>query len=476
MTKTELHNFQEHTELEPEAFRVYFQTLDMLVATGIDLGERERLEEKSKELIDVFELDERFFANPVKSLLFASIANRLVATPEEDYRTQEAMCETLLLIAGPDGPDGGELYNRQFVDHQNERLMTIYDQFTNHEISRDLEEAIKSGLLDGVKSRLGVSKESEEPYEVRVMNITSNETMYIATDGIVPSIDWDSMDDDRILEEARADREQYRGYVDGLRSRGDEFQKLTGDKSFPIAWVEIIDGKKILCMQLPTAEKIIYKDQPRSKDYSDEEYERDLALLEHEYVHTQQSLLQNDHPDVGLGLEELRAEFYSGNKHGYIDVKRHFMYLSAITGIKLDNLFNEKSHNGSFNPADFYIGIAKQGGLDYMLDLALVLPSAYFSRDALRAESQKLIASYVGGISDLQQKTWESLARELGEEVVSDRLADLVDVLMESDPIKNGRITLEDWVNYAGDTFIGQKVLQIAKSKKKSSSYIDRLG
>ena len=98
------------------------------------------------------------------------------------------------------------------VRHTVQQSISVYERFTNQEVTRDLKQAIADGLLDGVKARMGITPEVEEPYEVRVLNVTSERTSYMATDGIKPSVKWEELEGDE-LDEAFREQDQYRGYV-----------------------------------------------------------------------------------------------------------------------------------------------------------------------------------------------------------------------------------------------------------------------
>jgi hypothetical protein len=170
-------------------------------------------------------------------------------------------------------------------------------------------------------------------------------------------------------------------------------------------------------MPLPFVEKILYQDQERAKYYDESSFNRDFAIFEHEYTHTQGGLNLDASISFGMSLEERRAEFFSGDKNGYQDIKGSLMDISAISGIKFIDDMENKIKGGS--AAELYTNIAEQIGLDSMLELIIVPPKAYISESRpLQAEA----ANYLGGLDGVTERIYNRLIAQGKQGEINARL------------------------------------------------------
>jgi len=55
------------------------------------------------------------------------------------------------------------------------RVGSLFDRYTNVEVSRELQEAINNGLLGGMMQNMGVEVGDQSPYTVRVLEIAATD-------------------------------------------------------------------------------------------------------------------------------------------------------------------------------------------------------------------------------------------------------------------------------------------------------------
>ncbi len=92
------------------------------------------------------------------------------------------------------------------------------------------------------------------------------------------------------------------------------------------------------CIYMTSTSARLLLDPGSSERYAEEYEARDRAAIVHEYVHSQEPLNRGM---VGLALEELRAEYFSGGINGYLDVKRHFSLIRLVDGIDVTAIFEQ---------------------------------------------------------------------------------------------------------------------------------------
>lgn len=114
------------------------------------------------------------------------------------------------------------------------------------------------------------------------------------------------------------------------REFGEKFGKL------PPAFVNMhADREPELFLRAPQAMALIkyFKEKSPILDSSKaDNIDRIMAIIRHEYGHTQKKLLIGPYHQLGMNLEERKAELVSGDKGGYLDVKYMISDLSLATG------------------------------------------------------------------------------------------------------------------------------------------------
>ncbi|NDD82836.1 hypothetical protein EBZ38_00940, partial [bacterium] len=443
-----------------------------------DPERRAKIQDAGQEMIDDFGITDKFFEDESKSIIFAALASDYADLKDSKVENvgvitahKEFLADTLVLLAGKESAYA-DVYggSKGEDDISSERMLATYDKFTNKVVSSEMTAAIANGLLDDVKKNLGITADNEDQYEVRVLNVLSEDggeaygMSPTPPDGL-----YDLKYDDPKVKEFDQDDEAYKDYEEGLIKNGKDFNKSMGREgdSFAPAWITTIDGRTILCLSLTTAEKILYKDEARSSYFTEDDRARDLALLKHEYTHTQKGVSVNGEPYLGIGLEELRAEHFSGDKHGYADVKRHFKFVSKLSGFSPKDIFDDRAEGEVFDPANFYTKIAQQEGLDGLLDAVLLNPSNYI-KDEGSNKLQKSINDYVGGIDGLQEKAWDKAVKTIGIEGIEANLREFTKLIAEKmDP--------ESFYKYGGFPYIARKALELW-DKEKPSDYVSPSG
>lgn len=387
-------------EQSSDKFSEFINVLNEKKIAGTEL--LETAEVIAKEWIESYAIRPTFFDSQENSLIFLLLANRCAeAKSENDVTFTEA---SLLLLAKNHSDNLKSEYENSLPNHsidENE-AQRVYDQFTDKEVTRELRQAIEAGLLDSVKTRLGITNENEDEYDVRAINAMS--------DDVFMMMGLSRYDEDKDLVD---------NWKDGIIRRGDEFRSALGETTSPPAWVVMINGRKTLCMPSPLVEKILNPEVINEETVYggfDRHQEDIMAFLEHEYTHTQGSHNCENDTCVGIILEELRAEEYSGNKHGYGDIKSFANDYSVITGNVLVDYSKETTKGGSaFN---VYMQIIKDVGPERALELLLTRPNAYVSNSD-NGTYNEAVDNYLGGTDALCERLLEdAVAAGKGSAVV----------------------------------------------------------
>lgn len=429
----------EALETHAASNEAYGRFLDYASSSLMEVSvNRQTIEAAGQQLIATYDLAPTLFEDPGRSILFVSAANRW-SKADKDPAESAFLEDALTLLAHEHSPKLKQVYD--YVKSENyqptdEHAQAVYDKYTNHQVTAELRQAIADGLLDDAKARLGITPENEDAYEVRVLSIGEEMTSYGVEAPDVPDMSQQDFDDPEKraqFEEASELWDAVNEWKKGLEMRRAAFhQDLDGNIDSKPAWVTHIKGKTILCVQQATIEKIIHPDvTAHSEHYTDLDRELDLANLEHEYAHTQGGVnLGGQSIDFGIGLEELRAEAFSGNRQGYMDLKSFAADMGIVTGTHLAEYFEGKVKGG--DSLGTYEEIARSVGLDRMLEVIMVRPSAY---DLARSNSNLLnhtAAEFLGGFDSILARIIEDRldagkAAEIDENI-SKRAQQLVDV------------------------------------------------
>lgn len=350
---------------------------------AVDLPEismhRDAIEKGGHELIATFAINQEFFEDKAHVLFFSALAQRngiLVAAGEAANLVERDFIHsaTALLVRKRSGKYESlrSSIASDSMEVSDEAVRRAYDRHTDKQLTAELQAAIVNGLLDDVKEKAGITAENEDPYELHVLAIGNNNNIFSGMHLPRPETNDEA--------ELAAWRDHIRtldGYQAMLFSNTAEFCKATGMSEVPPAWVVTVNGKKLLNVPLPIAEKLLHP-EALGLSSTDPGRRTDLGVLGHEYIHTQGGLNLDNSFGYGISFEERRAEFYSGENTGYEDAKAMTFSLAAMKIVNLYKYFGETPKGGT--AFDLYSDIAKEAGLQAALELALTVPASYKGR------------------------------------------------------------------------------------------------
>lgn len=397
-----------YAEIPQSAESSYTQALDELALALPEIAQnREIIEENGKTLVDAFAIGPTFFeSGPARPLFLAALAQRNAALEANRdtlsvaaYTGQkELIGDATLLLASSHSGHYDEM--RPHINTEDtmsdEEGIAVLDRHTNRQVTQELQDAIDSGLLDDVKDRLGITTENEDPYTLHVLNIGESHHTF----GMRPQSPEYGSEGWRDYQE-KADL--FESYTKGLKDRTERFKTEANMGSLALAWVMTAGEERHLNITLPTAEKILYTDQERSAYYDGDAHRGELAILGHEYAHTQGGLALDGAIYYGIMAEERRADVMSNNPNGYPDAKGFIdIDLLVMSGLNVSSMFASAEKGG--DPGEFYTTFAKQLGLQGTLEFALTIPDHYVSDTR---PMQKNIHQRLGGINGFLQRTYD---------------------------------------------------------------------
>jgi len=310
-----------------------------------------------------------------------------------------------------------------------ERVGLVYDKYTNIESTTELKEAVDNGLLDGVKKRLGVNADNEDEYELRVLNVGDISVMR----GLQP-YETDNVKNSSYNDPARQEYinkyREYTTYKEELEDNAKQFKdELGGQGGIAAAWKTTINGVTTIILPLPTAEKILHRDEKCSADYTDNDYLMDKSILEHEYIHTQGGLNLDDDTYVGISGEELRAEQFSSKKAGgYGDIESLNLLMQMINTADISGEIGSNEKGGTVGSLFKYL--SNKIGLQRTLEFSITPPGNYPNK-----ETTPLLFSineHLGGLDGLVSRLYDDAIKIGRAEAISDNFDLMADRIAKS--------------------------------------------
>ena len=356
-------------------------------------------------LITDYSLLPSIFDDEARSLIFTSLAKRQAAAevatdPAVEREEKNFVFDVLTLLAYAHSPalDAHRLeIEKEEAPQRQAQTQAIYDRYTHGPLSRELQAGIDAGLLDGVKARLGITPENEDPYEVRVLSIDP-EGGRTAVGLNPPHLDLVP---------------DFRRYKQDLRERAEQMKVELGWTNTVQAWVRTPPGsdKRMLCIPMPLAEKLLYPElTAHNRHYDEAAAQEDLVVLEHEYTHTQGESSVDGLHYIAINLEEKRAKHYSRDGSSYPDVEEFFDDLALVTGLDVTHLFERAPKGGRI--AQVHRDIAAHLGLDGMLEVLVASPYNYLLGNGSN-EFQCAAFDHVGGYDGVTQRL---IAQEMAKD------------------------------------------------------------
>lgn len=388
----------------------------------IDAG-KEALQTAGTELIESFGIKPELFESPYRSMIFTSVSSRLAKLNESEpsqagQREREFIADAAFLLSREFTDEYPELRAELEAEDNPSKIseetrLALFDKYTDKEYTKELEQAIENGLFDEVKQRLGITPDNETPYTVRVLSIGSGASVTHGLETPYPDLpegwtDLPADDRNRLIRDASDFSQSGTKWKDGLAKRGEELRKALGEENIGDAWVSTTStGEKHLCVALPLVEKILHRDELASpKNYSDSYYEDDMAVFEHEYTHTQQTVIDRKlGNDFGVTIAERHAEYFSKDQLGYQDVKRFFTNINLASGVGVADLFEGLDAKGR-DAAELTEDFANRFGLGSVVELMAVMPRDYakFEKNPIRQSIHKYLGGYDGVVSRIYQE------------------------------------------------------------------------
>lgn len=368
--------------------------------TGMLVPEISRNPEIARAVFDVndkFKLSADFFSDKGKVIILTGIVAKSFELPEEDGARSEFIADATTSLAAGYSPvlkEAEELIRHDEGELEPEYKLKIYEAFTDNELSDALAEKITTdGILDEVRHKLGVLDGDEDPFSLRVMSFSSSEDSEHSV----------SYDTDKSLYAAQEQAER-------------EFMHQTGQTYVAPAWTTSVGNQKSLCITAPIARRILGIEQGVRPDANIQ----DIAVLEHEYVHTQGGLNIEGGIAYGISLEEFRAEHFSGNKHGYQDVKSFMQAMAISTGVKVQEIIDSQQKGGTQDVV--FAQLANQIGLANMLGVLMTKPKEY---DTYTDRFARSASSHIGNPGTVMDR----LMRDQEKSLLNERVEKIATIL-----------------------------------------------
>lgn len=426
------------------------EIVNSLVEKQIEVAEKDALAQSIDALREEFDIQPAAFNDFKRTLVLCAAAERLSTLDTENttvgvYGAElEYISDIVMGIAGEYTAfyDEGSSKKSEHYVPSDEHQKPVYDKYSQPELCREFEEFIHGASFAELRTRLGVVEEEE--FEVRVLSIDTGDVF-----GLVPSVDYG--DDYGSLtwqefEELDREREVRKGYETTLGQRTKQFMNELGrEEAFAPAWVSTFDdGTRYLCVSSALAEKVMYSDEERAPYYNESDRVDDTAIIEHEYTHTQ-SMLTGGEIGLGIALEELRAEHFSGNHQGYTDIKKYFVGMKMLTGYHPADSFEIDGR--PYDQDEFLADIARNVGLRGFLEAMTVMPANYVRDEHVSPFVKAMVNHNGGGISGQFRMMYERLINECGKDVIEERVSAFVDKVY--DLLKdNEHTSVESWFAY----------------------------
>lgn len=458
----------QEAEYLSDAQHAFEAQLGELVVIVPEIQARPEIMEAGKELVSEFDIKPSLFEDRGRSVVFTGIASRWAEvrekTDESSYKEKVFLANTIALLAHEHSDalqPAHEAIKAEDEHVDAETAHRVYEKYTDKQLSEAVKNKIAEGFLNTTKQKLGITPENEDEYDLRVLSIGDDAQTY----GLdAPAIDYSLPFNHPNYVAAVQLADGVKDWKRGLEARSKQFANELGLESvFAPAWVTDIKGKRTLCITSALAEKVLDPDVIENTNWYNEDYlERDLAILAHEYTHTQGGIILDNEVTFGINIEELRAEHFSGNKQGYQDIKGFFADYRALTGEDVASEFGARVKGGT--AAEVYGLIANRIGLSKMVELILASPNNYVNEQT--NSYRKEVHAYIGGFDGVEKSILEAEIKAGNGAEIEQRITSSARRILEI-AAQSTSFDIEFWANYRNRQGLNVVTDLIAEQAKK---------
>lgn len=384
----------------------------------------ENIEKTAVEMASEAGLDAKFFSDTTNVVLLSAIADSWISNEERAEaqpfdermaREREMLTDVLLMLAAENSeylkdlkstnPELASRYLPMEDGPKDKDRVEFFASISNEPLAQEVEKIFQNtgegSFLEAQREMLGIQGDNERPFRVRVLDVGDKYELKSA--GVLTDISWPELRRNATALElyeyklksslAMKKHALQEEYVQPFKDNQEKYEKEYIDSygEIPAAFVRFDSGEvPTLTLRAPEAHLILNLMNGKKTGIKDPvELERRLAIIRHEYAHTQKYLHRGENVQLGLNLEERKAELASGDKQGYMDVKFMFTVLSQATGVKLPELMRESLREEDAL-GTFLSKSAKNIGLRNTLLLMATKPLPYDSNPAHAKEFAQL--------------------------------------------------------------------------------------
>lgn len=381
---------------------------------GIEGLQTPGLNEAAASLINDFEVRPEFFEGEeagARTLFLSSLAMRWAKIESHpanvaNMREKEFIADSMFVLTNDytdsfvDIRSGMEQEaNSTFSDETEEKA--IHD-FTQPELTAALQDRLEnSDLLTDIKVKMQLTPENQDKYEALALSIVADDSNLLQLD-VEPNLptteDWDNNYKEASQKVAanEQERQTVSDWRKGLQAKSEKFRLATGNKRVFAAYRSRNLGKNRLILSAPIAERFAYPEdlENRSSAYKKDPVESqaaELNVVRHEFVHTQGGVNLGG-VFIGINAEERRAEYFSGDKLGYQDIKYFFRDVRLATGFSITDFFDTHAKGGTSE--ELIAQISQELGLDAMPEIMMMPPANYHTDQS--NQIYRSIVDYLG--------------------------------------------------------------------------------
>jgi hypothetical protein len=357
--------------LQEPASPVIGQYLAGLEAFGIPLPDQLELGKTLAGILSMHETGEDYLEqNPKGALVLTGVAAQTMDCMPEDTDTQARLDVVSRAVLGKFDKTEGDIVGGE----------QIVDRYVNKELSNDVVAVFDGPLFQDIRQKLGASEGKVTDYaKIKVLDVDSTYPAKLS----------------HMLELGAEDAELFRAHKETLEANAKklntEAELFKGADTVGPAWTERGNPGEKHTAFIPAilAEELIAR---MGAEQLDPELMNEYAFARHELVHCLDPLfVEGGFFGVNLSIEERRAEYYSGDKSGYWDVKAVVNLVRGVHDAGFDDIFPQ---DGGYNSLQTMQNLAALTGLETMLDLVTMIPESYndnflnqtsFSREYIEA-------------------------------------------------------------------------------------------